>query len=67
MKDTERLIQQLSKVDPKVKIFDNFGHSHPLKSLQRNYFYFSDIQSTLENPLVHFSKKFKPKIFYQNH
>ena len=40
MKDIERLIQQLSKVDPKVKIYDNFGHSHPLKSSKRNYFYF---------------------------
>ena len=40
MKDIERLIQQLSKVDPKVKIYDNFGHSHPLKSSERNYFYF---------------------------
>ena len=33
MKDIERMIQQLSKVDPKVKIF------HPLNSPKRNNFF----------------------------
>ena len=35
-----------------------------LKPLKEIIFIFNDIQSTLENPLVHFSEKFKPKIFF---
>ena len=36
VKDTDGLIQQLLKVDPKVKIFVIFDDSYPFKSPQRN-------------------------------
>lgn len=59
---TDRPILMIYKIDSKVKIFDIFGDSHPFSSNQRVYFFF-DIQSTLGDTLVHFSKKSKFKNF----
>ena len=39
-----------------MKIFNNFSDFHQLQSSQRNYLNFSDIQSTLGNTMVRFSK-----------
>ena len=47
----------------KSEFFYIFGHFYPLQSLQQNYFYFSDIQSTPGSTLVHFTKKSKSKFF----
>ena len=67
VKQTEGSMKFFWKVYPKVKIFDIFGNFHLIKSPKRNYCYFSDIQSTLGNTLMQFSRKSEPKIFDQNH
>ena len=48
-------------------IFDFFSPSHPFHSPKQNYLYFSYIQSTLANTLVHFFKKSKSQNYDQNH
>ena len=50
-----------------MEIFDILSPSHPFHSPKRNYFYFSHIQSTLANTLVHFLKKSKLQNYDQNH
>ena len=50
-----------------MKIFEIFDNFHLFISPKRNYCYFSDLQSTLANTLMQFSKKSESKKFDKNH
>ena len=63
VKDTERLIQQLSKDDPKVKIFDNFGHSHSFKALKEIIFIFMIYSRPSRTRWYTFQKNSSQKFF----
>ena len=53
--------------DPKVWISAISGDFDPFNNSNKNFYYFSDIQSTLSHTVVHFSRKSSQKNFNQNH